>query len=155
MKSSLNFDDFYVVIGKHYNGDDDRRFSLLGLQFFSDLVTQAVEKAGLNPSQVVIKVGENKYVYDAISIAWPTPSTALVTGLSIRNDPVGGSILVGERRGYKHGKMNRKTGKWETSGLKREDFQIKIQMADPNILDLLAEAIKLSLPKNSKYVEKT
>jgi len=155
MKSNLNFDDFFVIIGKHYNGEDDRRFSLLGLQFFSDLVTQAVEKAGLNPSQVVIKVGENKYVYDAISIAWPSPSTAIITGLTIKNDPVGGSMLVGERRGYKYGKMNRKTGKYEASNLKREDFQIKMQMADPNVLDKLAEAIKLSLPKTSKYVEKT
>ena len=144
MKSNLNFDDFFVIIGKKYGGkEDDRRFSLLGLQFFSEFVTQAVEKAGLNPAQVTIKVGEQKYYYDGISIAWPSPATVLISRLSIKSDQTDGAILTGERRGHRWG-----------AGPKWEEFQFKLKMADPNIIDQLAELIKLSLPKNSKYVEK-
>lgn len=143
MKSNLNFDDFFVIIATKYNGTPDRRFSLLGLQFFSEFVTQAVEKAGLNPAEVTIRVGEQKYYYDGISIAWPSPATALITRLSIKTDPVDGAVLTGERRGHKYG-----------NGSKWEDFQIKLKMADPNIIDQLAAIIKMSIPKNSKFMEK-
>jgi hypothetical protein len=142
MKSNLNFDDFFVFVGQKYSGAQDRRFSLLGLQFFTEFVTQAVVKAGLNPSQVTIRVGEQKYYYDGISIAWPSPATALLTRLSIKTDPTDGAILTGERRGHRWGVT------------KAEDFNIKLKMADPNIIDQLAEIIKLSIPKNSKFMEK-
>ena len=151
MKSNLNSDDFFVLLGKKFGNQEDRRFSLLGVQFFSDFITQAVEKAGLSPSQVIINVGEKKYFYDVMSIAWPSPQTVLISGLTCKTGD--GAFLVGTRRGFKYGRY--KDGKYTYPNGLREDFDFKLNMADPNLLDQFAELIQKSLPKNSKYVEKT
>lgn len=142
MNSSLKFDEFFVTVG---TSSRDRRFSILGLQFLSEFVTKAVEMAGLNPSQVIIKVGENKYVYDTISLSWPTQNTTLINGLTIRNE---GDIvsLVGSKRKP----PCREYKDWSRIN---QEAKFSLPMADPDVQSKLAELIKVSLPKKSKFVE--
>lgn len=142
MKSSLKFDEFFVTVGSR---DRDRRFSILGLQFLSEFVTKAVEIAGLDPSQVIIRVGESKYVYDTISLSWPTQNTTLISGLTIRNEGDTASLVGSKRKppckDYKD---------W---GRIDKEARFSLLMADPEVQTKLADLIKISLPKKSKFVE--
>jgi len=151
MNSNLKVDEFFVKLSER---DRDRRWSLVGLQFFSEFITKAVELAGLNPAQVIIRAGdERNYNYDTVTLAWPTSSTSLITDLTfIYTD---GPYVIGKKRkppcrGSRFG-VGERYSKWSELD-KAAKFQL--HMADPDVYSKLAEIIKSSLPKNSKFVEK-
>ena len=139
MKSMMGADDFYVKFKTlNWSGKDNTvdYFSVPGLMFLSDLILQAVEKAGLEAAKVVIRVGEHgSTTYnDRISIAYPSPRTTIVSDIKVE-----GANLQMIRRGK---------SRW------REGDTDKIPLADPKLVDRVAQIIAQSLPKNSKYAKK-
>lgn len=137
MKSMLKADDFYVLKKRtSYSGHSwvDRWWSVPGLMFMSDIMLQAVEKAGLEPSKVVIRVGDfssGASYNDRISIAYPSPATTIVHDIKIE-----GNMLELVRRGK---------SRWDKNGTD------KINLATPDLIDRITIIIKESLPKKSKY----
>lgn len=133
--SIVNYDEFFII-RDGWNNTKDRRFSLYGLQFITEFITQAVKLAGLNPSQVTIRVGEKELYHDVISIAYPSPSTTLLTRLTVSE-----GMLKFERR---------KTTKDEDY----RSLKTELNMANPNVQQELADIIRTVVPKNSKFMEK-
>lgn len=133
----VRYDEFFISRKKDYGVGVDRRFSLLGLQFFSEFITESVRLAGLDPAKVTFRVGASEYYYDTVSIAYPSITCTLISKLTITDGK-----LTGTRR-----KTN-KSESWNS-------LNFELLLADPNVQSKLADIIKMVIPKNSQYtVEK-
>lgn len=136
MKSMLKADDFYVIhhISNNYGGGYDSEYwSLPGLMFMSDILLQAVEKAGLEASKTTVRVGDFQGGTDnsCMSLAYPSPKTTIVSDIRIK--------------GTKLEMVGRGKSKYD------EKDKTKIVLADPTLIDQIAVIIQASLPKKSKY----
>lgn len=148
MKSALKADDFYVIMKINDDGDESLYFSVTGLMFMSELVLEAITKAGLEPAKVTIRVGANTYAQhnDRLSIAYPSPRTSIVSHIRVVNN----HLILARRGGKDIGAYSDKKGIWKDEW----DLTDAIPLADPGLVDKLAEIIKISLPKHSKYEKK-
>lgn len=148
MKSSLKADDFYVIMKNPGYDDETPYFSVTGLMFMSELVLEAITKAGLEPAKVTIRVGANTYAQhnDRLSIAYPSPRTSVVSHIRV----VKNHLILARRGGKDIGAHSDKKGMWSDEW----DLTDAIPLADPELVNKLAEIIKISLPKHSKYEKK-
>lgn len=141
MKSILKADDFYVKMKtSSYKKEDTDFWSVSGLRFISELVSEAIEKAGIEPAKVCIRIGSGSYgvANDDVSIAYPSPRTVIVSHIKISN----GNLCLARRHGER---LDKGGDDWYSTD--------RIPLADPKLIDKLAEIITVSLPKKSKFAQ--
>lgn len=125
MKTSLKSDDFYVQAQR--NGRMRDFLSVNGILFLGELMMESAKVAELDPAKMSIDIDG----HCAISLAYPSPATKLVTWLQIKEGKLSYYPRVGS--------------KWQSKSL---------QIADPNLIQQFAEVLKENLPKNSKFAVK-
>lgn len=127
MNTSLKADEFYV-----HHPTKGEYFSIAGLQFMSELISQAVQANGWDPTKVSFGLDGDSSVW----IGYPSASTKIVTSVRVKD----GHILYCPRVPAK-GQY-----RWST---------MQLPLADPNLAKNLGDALIHNLPKNSKFYDRS
>ena len=123
MNTSLKSDEFYV-----HHPTKGEYFSIAGLQFMSELISQAVQINGWDPTKVSFGIDGDISVW----VGYPSASTKIVTNIRVRD----GKLLYCPRVPPEG------QSRWAT---------FEVVLADPNLAKNLGDIMIANLPKKSKY----
>lgn len=120
MNTNLTNDEFYV---KHPT--EGRFFSIAGIQFMTELLAQAVQTVGWDPTKVSIGTKNDFHVW----IGYPSASTKIVTHIRVED----GKLIYQERN----------------AGWRAKDNELSL--AHPDLVKAFGEILVKNIPKNSKF----
>lgn len=123
MNTLLKSDEFYV-----HHPTKGEYFSIAGLQFMSELISQAVQINGWDPTKVSFGIDGDIAVW----VGYPSASTKIITGVRVKD----GKLIL-----YPRVPAEGKS-RWAP---------VEVVLADPNLAKNLGDILIANLPKKSKY----